>query len=440
MKFLYIIIFVSLTFSDGLAQLREKNLPPEHPQISFKASPKPDRIILTWTEDPATTQTVTWRTDTTVEQAYAQIALADASPSFHDYAKKYEANHQRLQNEFSYANYHYITFENLTPNTKYVYRVGMGHYWSEWIQFQTPKRDFEPFSFIYMGDAQNNIYSRWARTIRAAYNRSPEAKFVLHVGDLINHSQNDYEWASWFYATEFMSKMIPTIAIPGNHEYVKNREGQKTGISPFWNPQFNYPLNGPKELEDRCFYIDMQGIRVIGLDSNEDIKKQAIWLEEVLKNNKNEWTFVMFHHPVVSAAKGRVNGEILELWKPILDQYKVDIVFQGHDHTYARAQNLITDTNDYEKNSGTVYLVSVSGTKMYTLSEQPWMTRAAENTQLFQVIDVEKNHLVYRSYTPEGKVYDAFKLVKSKGPNILHELPTDIKTDRRFANTLKEVE
>ena len=42
----------------------------------------PDRIILTFHEDPATSRAVTWRTDHTVKSAMAQIAEATVNSKF----------------------------------------------------------------------------------------------------------------------------------------------------------------------------------------------------------------------------------------------------------------------------------------------------------------------------------------------------------------------
>lgn len=47
-----------------------------------RPTPMPDRIILTWSGDPATTQAVTWRTDPTIRKALAQIAAATPGPGF----------------------------------------------------------------------------------------------------------------------------------------------------------------------------------------------------------------------------------------------------------------------------------------------------------------------------------------------------------------------
>lgn len=435
--FLLIFIFVAASLNI-FSQPPKKNRAPENPQFNYKPSQKPDRILLTWTDDPATSQTVTWRTDTSVAKAYAEIALADASPEFHEYDENYTAETSTLQNEFSHANYHTVTFKNLKANAIYAYRVGFGEYWSEWIQFKTAPEQFTPFSFIYMGDAQNDLYSHWSRAIRAAYAEAPKASFIIHAGDLINHSQNDYEWGEWFEAGSFIHRMIPSIAVPGNHEYVKVK-GEKTGISPFWTPQFNFSANGPEGMEDQAYFTDYQNCKIIALNSNEDYQKQAVWLEDVLKKNTKKWVFVTFHHPVISAAEGRINKGVMENWKPILDKYKVDMVLQGHDHTYGRGQNINSGANAWDENSGSVYVVSVSGTKMYGLSEHEWMDKSAENTQLYQVINVEENRLVYHARTVDGKIYDAFELQKVEGGNnILKELPVDITTKRTFKNTLTD--
>ncbi len=56
-----------------------------------QASPDPDRIILTWTGDPPTTQTVSWRTDTSIKEAAAEIAPALPKARFGESAKSFKA-------------------------------------------------------------------------------------------------------------------------------------------------------------------------------------------------------------------------------------------------------------------------------------------------------------------------------------------------------------
>jgi hypothetical protein len=86
------------------------------------------------------------------------------------------------------------------------------------------------------------------------------------------------------------------------------------------------------------------------------------------------------------------------------------LVLTGHDHTYARS-NLVSGTNMVDK-SGTVYVVSVSGPKMYQVDREDWMARTAARTQLFQVVRIDGNKLRYESRTARGVLYDAFELTK----------------------------
>ncbi len=84
--------------------------------------------------------------------------------------------------------------------------------------------------------------------------------------------------------------------------------------------------------------------------------------------------------------------------------------------------NLKTGVNASEMTSGTVYVVSVSGPKMYDVQKHPFMKRAAEDTQLFQIIHINQDQLHYEAYTAAGVLYDAFTLTKRPGmPNELTE-------------------
>ena len=110
-----------------------------------------------------------------------------------------------------------------------------------------------------------------------------------------------------------------------------------------------------------------------------------------------------------------------------------DLVLQGHDHSYARGRNLPYGVSEHHEAAGTMYVVSISGPKMYELTEKRWMDRAAENTQLYQVISVGEDTIRYQAIMVTGELYDAFDLVKRDGmPNQLVEaVPADV-PERRF--------
>ncbi len=421
------------------------------PAEMYAPTPMPDRIILTWSGDPTTTQSVTWRTSTEVAVGKAELAVATAGPELRNEAKSFDATSSALKTDINTAHFHSVTFKDLTPGTKYAYRVGDGTNWSEWFHFSTARVEQEPFSFIYFGDAQNDIRSMWSRVIREAYSDAPKAKFLLHAGDLINTAQSDAEWGEWFGAGHWLNAMIPNVPVVGNHEQHKVNE-LKRQVTHHWRPQFTLPDHGPEGLEETCYTFEYQNTRFVILDSNTKIKEQAEWLEQVLSKNTKPWIICSFHHPIFSTAKDRDNPIIRMNWKPILDRYNVDLVLQGHDHSYGRTgldtpsvppetstppetiSNVPAGVTARDEHHGTVYVVSVSGPKMYNVTPKPFMIRMAEDTQLYQIIHVDGMTLRYEARTATGELYDAFVLEKTVGePNRMTEV-SDLMAQRLRSN------
>lgn len=411
------------------------------PAEYYAPTASPDRIILTWASDPATTQAVTWRTSKEVQEGVAQIAIADGGPNFKKNVDTIKATSQDLKTDINEARFHTVKFEGLSPNTKYVYRVGDGVEregtdlnWSEWFHFTTASDKAEPFSFIYFGDAQNDIRSMWSRVIREAYSDAPKAKFMIHAGDLINNAETDSQWGEWFEAGHWLNAMMPSVPVPGNHEQAKLDDGTRR-LSHHWRPQFALPEEGPKGLEEACYTLVYQGVRIIGLESNRQVEEQRAWLDKVLTENKCKWVVCTWHHPIFSTGKDRDNKALRDTWKPILDKHHVDIVLQGHDHTYGRTGletpivetvgNVPTGINTRDEKTGTVYVVSVSGPKQYDLQRHEFMKRHAQDTQLYQIIHIDGDTLKYEARTATGEIYDAFKLVKQPGTinKLIEQIP-----------------
>jgi len=496
---------------------------PYAPSMIHAPTPMPDRVVLTWSDDPATTQSVTWRTDTSVKRGVAEIAIANANGRALE-PRRAPAETSPFSSDLNEAHYHSVTFRGLAPDTLYTYRVGDGVNWTEYFHFKTASPGPRPFSFIYFGDAQNEIKTHWSRVFREAFRDAPRAAFTLHAGDLVNEDSWDAEWGEWHGAPAWVNGTIPVIATPGNHEYYRVNQGPEnerlwktkdgrdipvdvevtekrlddgekrftvlartadgktvriefddddritatgpeiesmTGfsaeeilgteydnpplddrrrdngeprVSDHWRPQFAFPVQDvPEGMEETVYYIDYQGTRIISLDSTLDHKAQVPWLRRVLEDNPNRWTILTFHHPVFSPAKDRDNARLRAVWKPIFDEFRVDLVLNGHDHTYARTGEIVGGPGvrnvptgyqqAYDPEIGTVYVVSVSGPKMYDITKGQFARRFAEDTQLYQVIEVNDWELNFRAYTATGQLYDAFTLEKREGkPNRLREV------------------
>ncbi|MDA8663894.1 fibronectin type III domain-containing protein [Porticoccaceae bacterium] len=519
----YLSIFISGIFLTAPLLAHDNWQPTVYSPTKMHApTPMPDRVVLTWEDDPATTQSVTWRTDITVKEGVAHLALANANGRALE-TTSHKAKTSAFSSDINDANYHTVTFRELDPNTLYTYRVGDGVNFTEYYHFRTANADPSPFSFIYFGDAQNEVRTHWSRVFREAFRDAPRAAFTLHAGDLVDENYSDAEWGDWHQGPDWVNGTIPVIATPGNHEYRRIEQGpeserfwrSKSGddinveilssdrqptdrgtvykvsfvgpdgnkvsmefndsgeitqidkgiesitgftqrelmgtrfykpplydrqrepgipaVTTHWRPQFAFPVQDvPADvLAETVYYIDYQGVRFISLDSNHLKEAQVPWFRNVLKNNPNRWTVVTFHHPAFSPAADRDNPELRNLWKPILDEFKVDLVLSGHDHTYARTGQV--DTSDlknvpegyqhaYDPEIGTVHVVSVSGPKMYKITKGDYAKRLAEDTQLYQIIDIDHSTLRYRAFKATGELYDEFTLKKRAGrPNLLVE-------------------
>ncbi|MDA7756718.1 fibronectin type III domain-containing protein [Opitutales bacterium] len=393
----------------------------------------PDRIILTFHGDPATCRAVTWRTDKSITKAVAEIAIAGVNSKFTSDAEEVVATTepfdlgQYKSNSSLIVHYHSVRFQGLKPNTLYAYRVGDGSKnWSEWIQFRTAKSTYSPIQFVYFGDAQNDILDHWSRVIRMAYQTAPHASFAIHAGDLVNNAHRDHEWAQWFKAGGFIHSQWTAIPAVGNHEFspVARLPIGKKKVSIQWRPQFTLPVEKSLDpsLHETVYTVDYQDLRVVVLNSNDHLEQQTKYLEEKLKNCTAKWKIVTCHHSVFSPAKGRNFQFARDHWKPLLDKYNVDLVLNGHDHTYARG-HVPVRTSDKEGTSelGTVYVTSVSGPKQYGLDRKQIQTykadgyrsdKTAEQTQFFQVITIKDNTLSYVAYTALGDEYDRAIITK----------------------------
>jgi 3',5'-cyclic AMP phosphodiesterase CpdA len=416
---------------------------------AHRPSPLPDRIILSPAADPARGAAVSWRTSSAVRHGRAQITMATHGPELRLAPVTVPARTEPLDTDLGPAHGHSVEFGDLEPGTRYAYRVGDGVNWSEWFQFETAPREPTRFQFVHFGDAQNDILSLWSRVVREASRHAPRAQLMIHSGDLVNRGDSDAQWGEWFRAGGFLHASIPTLPIPGNHEYVKVGE---TGsrLTPHWRWQFTLPEHGPAGLEETCASIVYGATRIVVLNSNERLAEQAAWLDGLLTRDRRRWVVCSFHHPIYSAAKNRDNAALRAAWKPVLDRHAVDLVLQGHDHVYGRTGpvpagdppaavppptlgNAATGVNRVEPTSGTVYVVSVSGPKQYDLSEShPLMERVGEDTQLFQVVEIEGDQLRFESRTAIGALYDGFVLEKRPGqPNRMVVTPAALPARRR---------
>jgi len=180
--------------------------------------------------------------------------------------------------------------------------------------------------------------------------KNAAASFVISVGDNFYErgvtSLEDDHWQKSFETVyDAASLQVPWYVILGNHDYVGKCQPQldygKTHprwIMPARYYTQVYPVDPATRLE--CFYIDTcpfideyRHNPDFGEVLAQDAAAQLQWLDRSLADSKAEWKLVFGHHPVYSSGLAHGNQpEMIEHILPLLQKYKVDAYFAGHDH------------------------------------------------------------------------------------------------------------
>lgn len=383
-------------------------------RTQFPAGDRAEHAVLTWSGDPRTTQTIQWRTSAKITKGYVRY-LARPADTAVDWAK---ARTKRavtkplstptLVND-PLIHRHTVALSGLKPGTAYAYSVGDGtpEGWTEPAEFTTAPREVEPFSFIYMGDAQNGL-DKWGILLRNAHQARPDAAFYLMAGDLVNRGGERWDWDSFFEHSKGVFNQRTLVPVLGNHEY-------QGGEPKLYHAQLKLLRNGPKTIPtERAYAFEYSNAKFIILDSNQPEAKQTAWLERELSRTKAKWKFVSYHHPAYSSGGNRDNVALRNLWTPLFDKYHVDLALQGHDHAYLRTYPMRGQQRVASTREGTVYVISVSGTKHYDQPPHDYTEVGFTKVSTYQVLDIQiaGDRLVYRAHDVDGKVRDEFVIEK----------------------------
>ncbi|MEN1943121.1 metallophosphoesterase family protein [Luteimonas sp. MJ293] len=377
----------------------------------FRATPYPadadaDHVVLTWAGDPATTQSIQWRTATgsaqsqlryVADQAGAEAVVVEADSS--ELHTPDVANDSRVMR-------HTVALQSLQPGTTYRYAIGDGGQWGEERSFSTGPAQAEPFSFIYMGDAQTGL-DGWGELVRKAHVEYPQAAFYVMAGDLVNWGERRDDWDWLFHNARGVYDSRPLVPAIGNHEVDQGR-------AELYVDQFDLPRNGPEGIEpERVYSMEYADTLFVVLDSNLDPGSQVQWLDATLGASDATWKFAVFHHPLYSPRPGdRGQPEQKAAWAPVFEKHGVDLVLQGDDHAYLRTFPMRSDEVVDSPADGPVYIMSVSGSKMYEQTDAPYVARRFTDIATYQVIDIDGGTLEYRSYDVEGTLMDEFTIQK----------------------------
>ncbi|MBN1567838.1 MAG: metallophosphoesterase family protein [Acidobacteria bacterium] len=389
------------------------------------ATETPDHIALTWTGSPETTMTITWRTDPSVTSGIVQYQKGS---KLSKKAKQAKAEPREFVADLGPSRLFTATLANLSPNTKYSYRVGDGEHWSDLSTFSTAKRKTRSFKFLVFGDSQAPLkaeepYGHWRKTLHNAFAANPDAKFMVNVGDLVDYGQNGAHWNAWFAAAKGVLNRIPQMPVMGNHEYYGSKDMTK---APYYLAQWSVPQNGPEGLKSQAYSYDYGPVHFVVLDSQYEeqkkhgdvLKIQQPWLEADLAASKAMWKIVFFHKPAYESYPKRTNPQVKAAFCPILEKYNVDLVFNAHDHAIARSYPIRNGVLMQRPSQGIIYYMSGhSGGKTYkTLQKMEWNTffhHPVDQPNYF-VLEVKDKKLTVKTIYQDGTVLDVFFIDKAK--------------------------
>lgn len=349
--------------------------------------------------------------------------------------------------EESVTDKHRITIPKLQECTKYFYSVS-----SSSLEIDNKGRSFTTFCssaqkqrLWVIGDSgqvgknQTEVYSRLIDYIGGDYNKLD--MWVL-LGDNAYSSGTQEQFNTTLFEPylELVKRYVPW-AVVGNHDARRWA---------FYNI-FDFPANGEAggvaSHTEEYYSIENGNLHLVMLDSetvNRDSNgAMATWLKKDLAANKKPWVIVAFHTPPYSDgghksdddwdSRGRLK-DMRENFVPIFDEYGVDVVLSGHSHGYERSKlivnhlgksdtfspkNILQDKQtDYvkslsnKKNSGTIYVVSGSSSKLdgasYSHPALPYSLHEMGSL----IIEITPTTLTSKFLNIDGKISDKFTITK----------------------------
>ncbi|MBS3736419.1 MAG: metallophosphoesterase family protein [Candidatus Bipolaricaulota bacterium] len=274
--------------------------------------------------------------------------------------------------------FHHVELDGLTPGMEYVYSIGKDSGDRGVNYFGNPRDDPSNFTFFVYGDTRTCPGRH--RLVASEMALDPfDPSFIIHTGDLVESPVSN-NWSDFFWAIKPFSKSTPILPVLGNHE--RNHES--------YYDAFGLPQGGG-DYGEQWYSFSHGGAKFIVLDSNADqmglsnFLEEREWLVEELENNTKPVTVVIFHHPIYSSVYSEgVDAGLADSWGSLFEKHGVDLVFNGHVHSYERAV----------KNGVTYVVTGGGGAPTGNLSSRFDFSRKAKGDSLHYVrVSMDKSEI-----------------------------------------------
>jgi len=302
---------------------------------------------------------------------------------------------------------HKYTITDLTPVTKYYYRVTAGSSTVRTGSFKAaPAADATSVKFMVYGDTRNHPETQSVVNGRmiAEYTVDPAYQSItLFSGDFVDMGRTETSWTADWFNTGQANMMtfrdnVPISGSKGNHEIQVGtpNDGDLYGkyypytvVSPYyWS--FDY---GPAHILVIDQYTD-------GLSGSVSAAQLA-WIAADLAASAKEWKFIVLHVPGWTGST-RTSSQVRTAIQPLCVTYNVAIVFAGHEHFYTRC----TDAN------GVKHITTGGGGASLDIPsmDNPYVEVIA-GINHYCAIDIAGSTLDFKAVGSDGTVLDTFTIV-----------------------------
>ncbi len=345
-------------------------------------------------------------------------------------------------------NRHVVELTGLEKGATYYFRVGDAErgWWSETGSLRVADGS-DNVTFLHMTDPQSQNerqYNRaWAKVLESAFEKYPDADFIINSGDLVDHGDNQKQWA-WMFNTG-SDYLMNTYMMPasGNHEGMGTNALDNFFVLP----------NAPEQDKTSGVYysFDYNNVHIAVLNTNDLAADESLsaaqveWLKRDMLSSDAEWKFVVLHKALYSQGSHYADDDVCAMREQLgalMPELGVDVVFQGHDHVYLRTGSLDSNTlvpydkvylnygdNIYRTQvqpDGTSYVISgTAGVKTYiqndvTLTDEYFPRGEAilsVDYPMYSAVRIEDGILYFDAYevTENGSErVDSFAIQKDK--------------------------
>ena len=244
----------------------------------------------------------------------------------------------------------------LTAGTDYEFRVGDGATWSEPQSFRTRAAAQDTTSFVVMGDTQmtGNPDSEEDKASIAvleklgAIVKDKPVDFGLQTGDYVDNGSN---YAMWTEMQNAFSAAFPGVSFfhaLGNHEYYGDASGRISADL--------------LQLPGKDYYsVEYGDVYVAVINNSADLTEACAWLRQDAAQSTCMWKILSIHQPpYYTNAKGG-SERFHEQIPAAAEAAGIDVVFSGHDHSYARI--MAKDGEPVTENGVTYFICGDLGEK-----------------------------------------------------------------------------